>query len=497
MAQVRMSIPMQKQILELHSQGRKIRAIARILKKDRRTIARVIEKGKVEYPEGFVPDWAKSINWDYVRTEVGKGVTLKILAREEASGKASYISFWRQFQKKFPNHPTVTMRLEHKPGVKCFFDWSEGIDILNIQTGELTKTNLFCGVMAMSSMTYGEFTLTQKKEDLTRAIERAFRFYGGVTSTVVVDNQKAAVSRADWYDPDLNPSFVEFANHWGFAVVPARPIRPRDKAGNESGIGVIQQQFFQEVRNRIFTSLEELNICFRDYCNRLNGETMKDWGLSRSERFEGEKAHLKSCPETNWEPAEWKTPKVHPDCHIQVLQRFYSVPFHYVGQEVRVRITAKMIEVFDQHLNSICAHLRLHGSQRRSTENAHYPEQKLAVAQFSVRQALSEAKRVGPETEKLIKDLLEVSQPLLNLRRAQGILRLYQSQRVNRSSLEYACKMGSTFKKTNYDYIKSTALFHESNGAKPVNVKSAPTRIEGSVYLHLNQTNKEENTNDT
>lgn len=68
----------------------------------------------------------------------------------------------------------------------------------------------------------------------------------GVTSTVVVDNQKAAVSRADWYDPDLNPSFVEFANHWGFAVVPARPIRPRDKAGNESGIGVIQKQFFKK-----------------------------------------------------------------------------------------------------------------------------------------------------------------------------------------------------------------------------------------------------------
>lgn len=484
---------MQNQILELYNQGRSIRAISKILKKDRRAIGRVIDKGKAEHPAGYVPPWALEINWEAVRAQYGKGVPLNILARENAAGKISYVQFWRQFQKQFPDLPTVTMRLDHRPGEKSFFDWSEGIDIVNKETGEITQTDFFCGVMAMSSITYGEFTFSQKKEELMRSMEKSFRFFGGVTPYVTVDNQKAAVVRSDWYDPDLNPGFVDFANHWGFAIIPARPKRPQDKGGNESGIGVIQRQFFQEVRDKTFYTIEELNICFREYLNRLNSAKMKDWGLSRSERFEGEKSLLKACPENNWEPSEWKTPKVHTDCHIQVLKKFYSVPFKYVGQEVRVRITAKMIEVFDQDLNPLCAHLRLYGSDLKRTENAHYPEEKVAVANFSVKQALFDAKRIGPETEKLTKSLLENAHPLLHLRRVQGILRLFQSKQVSRDAMEHACKMGFTFNKTRYNYIKSTAIYFDRSGMKPSLVRAAPVRDVGTVYLQqsLQQTEEE------
>jgi transposase len=474
---------MQNQILELQNQGRSVRAIAKILKQDRRTVARVIEKGKAEHPTGYVPPWSLEINWQAVREQYGRGVPLNILARENAADKISYVQFWRYFQKQFPTLPTVTMRLDHKPGVKSYYDWSEGIDIVNKETGEITKTDFFCGVMAMSSMTYGEFTLSQKKVELMRSMEKAFRFFGGVTPYVTVDNQKAAVVRSDWYDPDLNPGFIDFANHWGFAIIPARPMRPQDKAGNECGIGVVQRQFFQEVRNKTFFTLEELNICFREYLNRLNLAVMKDWDLTRVDRFEGEKLLLKACPENNWEPSEWKTPKVHSDCHVQVLKKFYSVPFKYVGQEVRVRITAKMIEVFDQDLNPLCAHLRLYGSELKSTENVHYPEQKVAVANFSVKQALFDAKRIGPETEILTKSLLESTHPLLHLRRVQGILRLYQSKQVSREAIEHACKMGLTFGKTRYNYIKSTAKYFDQCGMKPSLVKTAPVRESGTVYL--------------
>lgn len=480
---------MQNQILELHSQGRTVRAISRLLKKDRRAITKVIEKGIAEYPTGYVPPWVLEINWEAVRQQYGKGVPLNILARENAAGKISYTQFWRQFQKQFPSLPVVTMKLNHKPGDRSFYDWSEGIDIVNRETGEITKTQFFCGVMAMSSFTYGAFTLSQKKDELMRSIEKAFRFFGGSTPYVTVDNQKAAVIRADWYDPDLNPGFVDFANHWGFALIPARPKRPQDKGGNESGIGVIQKQFFQEVRNKTFYSLEELNICFRDYLNKLNLAIMKDWGMSRAERFEGEKQLLKKCPENNWEPAEWRTPKVHTDCHVQVLKKFYSVPFRYVGQEVRVRITAKMIEVFDQDLNPLCAHLRLYGSELRQTESSHYPEAKVAVASFTVKQALFDAKRVGPETFKLVESLLQGSHPLLHLRRVQGILRI--AKQVSREAMEHACKMALTFNKTRYDYIKSTAQYFDRSGRKPSLVKTAPIRESGTVYLQQQQQEEE------
>jgi hypothetical protein len=214
-------------------------------------------------------------------------------------------------------------------------------------------------VMAMSSYTFGEFTLTQKRDDLTRSIENAFRFFGGVTPYVTVDNQRAAVDKAHWYDPDVNPAFVDFANHWGFAVIPARPYQPRDKGANECGIGVVQRQFYQEVRDQKFYSLVELNQCFRIYLGRLNGAQMKDWGVTRSDRFEGERGLLKACPAVNWEMAEWRPAKVHADCHVQVLKKFYSVPHKYVGREVRVKITSRLIEVFDLELNPLAAHARL------------------------------------------------------------------------------------------------------------------------------------------
>jgi hypothetical protein len=299
-----------------------------------------------------------------------------------------------------------------------------------------------------------------------------------------VDNQKAAVNAAHWYDPDVNPAFVDFANHWGFAVIPARPVRPRDKAGNEAGIGVVQRQFFQEVRNQTFYSLDELNRSFWAYLKRLNLAEMKDWGVARSERFEGERHLLKACPPQNWEVAEWRQAKVHADCHVQVLKKFYSVPYKYIGREVRVRVTIKLIEVFDHDLNPLAAHAKLIGRETHSTDPRHYPEEKVALVQFSVQHAMREAEKIGSETLRLVSHLLGGAYPLRYLRRVQGILRLYQSKRVSKDALEHACKMGMTFQKTQFPYIQSTAQYFDKNGLKPSVVRSAPIREKESIYLH-------------
>lgn len=484
MAITRETVPMQNQILELHRQGRSERAIAKIVGKNRRTVARIIERGEAVRPHVESPDWAKSVDWEKVRLEVSRGVQINILAAEHAGEQISYVQFWRQFHKKYPELPTVTMRLDHRPAEKSFFDYTEGIDIVDAATGEVRSTSLFCGVMAMSSYTFGEFTFTMKREELTRSMENAFRFFGGVTPYVTVDNQKAAVNQAHWYDPDINPTFVDFANHWGFAVIPARPYRPRDKGANESGIGVIQKQFYQEVRDRTFYSIDDLNFSFRKYLERLNSALMKDWGVSRSERFEGERLLLKPCPASNWEQSEWRRAKVHADCHVQVLKKFYSVPFKYVGREVRVRVTAKLIEVFDQDLNPLSCHARLLGRETHSTDPSHYPEEKVALTQFSVQRALQESEKIGPETVKLVTELLGGSFPLKYLRRVQGILRLFQSNRVSRAGLEHASKMGLSFGKLQFAYIQSTAEYFDKSGNRPSVVRSAPKRDADEIYLH-------------
>ena len=494
MALTRETVPMQNQILELHRQGRSDRAIAKIVGKNRRTVTRIIARGEAVRPNVETPEWAKSIDWERVKLEVSRGTQVNILAREHAGDRISYVQFWRQFHKKYPELPTVTMRLTHKPGERMYFDYTEGIDIVDRETGEIKTTQMMCGVLAMSSYTFGEFTWSQRRSDLTRSMENAFRFFGGVTPYVTVDNQKAAVDKADWYDPDVNPTFVDFANHWGFAVIPARPYRPRDKGANESGIGVLQKQFYQEVRNQKFYSLEELNQAFRKYLDRLNTGIMKDWGVSRLDRFEGERALLKPCPNENWEQSEWRKAKVHADCHVQVLKKFYSVPYQFVGREVRVRITAKLVEIFDQDLNSLSSHARLLGKETHSTTSAHYPAEKVALTQFSVQLALREAEKVGNETAKLVTELLSGSFPLKYLRRVQGILRLYQSARVTRQALEHAAKMAMQFNKLQYQYIQNTAEYFDKNGNRPSVIRSAPKRDLDQMYLHENPIPKREET---
>lgn len=484
MSVVKVSIAMQKQILELRSKGYTARKIARVLKVGRNTVRKVIERGELVAPGPAIPAWAKSIDWEKVKLEVSRGVQFNVLAQEHASDKISYVQFWRQFHKTYPQVPQVTMRLVHPPGERTQFDYSEGIDLVNLETGEIQTTALFCGVMAMSSYTYGEFTMTMKREDLTRSMENAFRFFGGVTPYVTVDNQKAAINKADWYDPDVNPTFVDFANHWGFAVIPARPVRPRDKGANESGIGVVQRQFYQEVRDRKFYSLDELNRAFKEYLDRLNSAQMKDWGVSRSERFEGEKHLLKPCPMQNWEQSEWRSAKVHADCHIQTSKKFYSVPYQFVGREIRLKITAKLIEIFDLDLNPLAVHTKLLGKETHSTNPRHYPSEKLALTQFSVQIALRDAEKIGPETLNIVSDLLSGSFPLKYLRRVQGILRLRQSSRVTTAALEHACKLAKTFSKPQYAYIKSTAEHFDRTGNRPVIVRSAPKRDPSEIYLH-------------
>jgi len=211
---------------------------------------------------------------------------------------------------------------------------------------------------------------------------------------------------------------------------------------------------------------------------------MKDWGVSRAERFSGEKHLLKSCPINNWEESEWRRAKVHADCHVQVLKKFYSVPYQNVGREVRVRVSTKLIEVFDDNLSVLAAHARLSGRETHSTVPKHYPEEKLALTQFSVQIARRESQRVGPETERLVSELLSGSYPLRYLRRVQGILRLHQSGRVTKVGLEHACKMGLAFGKHQFPYIQATAEYFDKSGNRPRSVAAAPVRELSSIFLH-------------
>lgn len=483
MAKERTSVRMQAQIKLMSDQGHSIRSIARVLRLSRRTVRKYLE------PAPQLPNdsggWEEKIDWDYVRQEVyGKGTTVKQIGREVAP-EIAYVKFWRAFREKTSRQASpeqVTIRLHHKPAEKTQIDFSDGLWITDPTTGNKVQTQFFLGVLPFSSYTFGEFVFDQKLSTFIGVQERMFAHFGGVTPYVVVDNLKSGVHKPDLYDPDVNPTYCDFANHMGFAVLPARPYKARDKGAGESNIGVIQRGFFQQVRNRVFYSLQDLNQTLRQYLDRLNRDVMKDYGVCRAQRFDEEKKHLKPLPSSRFEFSEWRAAKVHPDCHIQVEKNFYSVPFVYVGQKVRVRLTDKMVEVFSEDSLSLAAHLRLKGIGQFSTYDFHYPQAKLAVARFEVRHAQEQAKTLGPHVEQLVDELCSGQHPLRHLRRVQGILRLSKRYPITAEALDHACQRALTFNKKRLAYIKDCALYFVSHGQRPTLM--APQRKPDTVHLH-------------
>lgn len=503
MTTLRTSPKMQDQVRLLFSKDYKIRRIAKMLGISRNTVRSILREESPVETSATSFDWRERVDWEKIFDEHARRSTpIKTLWAESASpDDVTYMVFWHEFNKRKQNSSTtVTMRLEHRPGERTYFDFADGIAIIDRLTGTRTKTQLLVTCLPFSSLTYAEFILDQKQPSMMRAMENAFYKIGGVTPYVVVDNLKSAVQRAHLYDPDTNKNFLEFANHMGFAVLPARPYKPRDKAAVEAAVGVIQRQFYSEVRDQKFFSLEDLNSRLYAFLERLNRDPMKDHGdVSRLDRFEAERELLRTPPSARFEISDWKRCKVHPDCHIQVDRRFYSVPFQFVGSTVDVRVKSKIIEVFAVDTREpLVVHPRLMGAHapRASTLDAHYPEEKAALARFDVQAARKTACRIGPKTERLVDDLFSTSTPLKFLRRVQGILDLVRRGAVSPAALEHAAERALLFNKKQLSFIKDAALFFERRGSQSTaSVTSltqhtrAPIRSNSEVFLHQQQPN--------
>lgn len=495
MAQERKSTPMQTQIKTLSQQGVSIRNIARSLGLSRQTVRKYMttedgnnsSDGSTTSEAAIAPSnaptaWHTAVDWEAVRGEMTrKGCTVKQVHIERAPD-VSYWSFWRHLKIIFPKTPSVTIRIQHVIGERTEIDYADGVLITDRNTGKTRKTYLFCAVLPFSSYIYGEFSSDQKLPSFIASQERMWNAFGGVTPYVVIDNLKSGVTKAHRYDPDINPTYCAYANHTGFAVLPARPYKPRDKASVEASIGAIQRSFFATVRNRIFYSLEEINEVFRLFLVEMNNTVMKDYGVSRIDRFSEERLHLKPLPLTRFEITEWRSAKVHPDCHIKVERNFYSVPHIAVGKTVRVRLSANLIEVFTEDTEPLAAHARMPGNGRFSTQEQHYPDKKLGIKRFEIHTAQQRSRKIGEHTEALVTSLVSIEYPLRHLRRIQGILRLVDSGHVTCEALEYACQMALNFRKPRMAYIKSCAEYYHANGSRPTLVK--PERNRDDLYLH-------------
>jgi hypothetical protein len=330
--------------------------------------------------------------------------------------------------------------------------------------------------------------MSQKTRDFVESHERMWAYFGGVTPYVVLDNLKAGVTKPHRYDPDINPMYCDYANHAGFAALPARVRTPRDKAAVEAAIGVIQRDFFDRHRATKFYSLVELNTAFRLFLDDLNTRIMTDYGVSRRDRFATEKDLLRRLPEKPYEVFEWKTARVHPDCCIELARSVYSVPYRYAHQNVRVKYSARMVIILTETATETIA---VHPRQPRfkhSIVPEHMPPANAQLASFDVRRVQKFAENIGPETTAYVDWQLDndPEHPLRALRRLLGMMRLIEAESATREAMEHAARLARNFRRRELSYLKSCVKAFKPSGER-LRLVSAPERREIDIHVRTNQ----------
>ena len=298
---------------------------------------------------------------------------------------------WRARQKR-------SLRQQHRAGEKAFIDYcGPTVPIVDRHTGEIRDAQVFVGVLGASSYTYAEATHTQSLPDWIASHQRMLRFFGGVPELLVPDNLKAAVTRACRYAPKINATYTELAAHYGTAVLPARPYKPRDKAKAEVAVQVVERWILARLRHRTFFSLAELNAAIAELLPALNERPFQGRTESRKDLFEAlDRPALKPLPQDDYAYAEWRKAKPGIDYHIEVDKRFYSVPHALVGQVLELRITATTVEVMHKG-KRVAVHPR-HGRERFSTLTEHMPKSHQAHRDWSPGRFLNWAADIGPCT---------------------------------------------------------------------------------------------------
>jgi len=314
------------------------------------------------------PDWA-GVHRELKR----KHVTLVILWDEyiaENPGGYSYSRFcelYRAFEKTL----SVTMRQTHAAGERLFVDYAgDGVPVVVDQlTGEIRMAQIFVAVLGASSFTFAKASWTQTLPDWIDAHVSALSTIGGVPQLIVPDNAKTAIVKACFYDPQVNRTYADMAAHYGVALLPTRPRKPRDKAKVESAVLIVERWLLGRLRRRTFYSLAEVNAAIDEMLKSLNEERrIRRLSVTRRQLLEEvDRPALKALPVEPYEYCEWRLRRVGIDYHVEIDAHYYSVPYRFARAEVEARLTVRGVEIFCKG-ERIAVHLRVAAtaSTRRS-----------------------------------------------------------------------------------------------------------------------------------
>jgi transposase len=386
-----------------------------------------------------------------------KGITLQLLWEEYRQSNPQgyqYTQFWEYYRRWAKNLEPV-MRQSHKAGEKLFVDYAGmTMGVVDRKTGEIKQAQIFVAVLGASNYTYVEATWTQELPNWIASHARAFEFFGGVSELLVPDNLKSGVVTAHRYEPYLNPTYQEMAEHYGTAILPARPVKPRDKAKVEVGVQVVERRILAALRNRTFFSLHELNEALWELLTAYNQRPFQKLSGSRQTLFETlEKPALKPLPGSPYEFAEWKKVRVNIDYHVEVKKHYYSVPYQLVGQQLDARLTAQVVEILHQG-KRVASHARSFVEHGYTTLLEHMPQGHREHAQWTPARLAQWAGESGEATKAVVEKIMgRYSHPQQGFRPCLGIMRL--GKEYGKDRLEAACRRALRLVQPRYRHIES------------------------------------------
>lgn len=390
---------------------------------------------------------------DEVRSWREQGISGVVIhqALQRKHGFAGHYSSVRRFlQGLDAAHPKATVMLEFAPGEAAQVDFGSGPKLPDPETGALVPTWFFVMTLCWSRHQYAEIVRDQTVATWLKCHRRAFEWFGGVPSKVIIDNPKCAITRACHHDPAVQRSYAEFAEGYGFLISPCPPRDPQKKGIVESGVKYVKKNFLQlrELRDFLDANHQLADWMLGTAGNRIHGTT-KDRPLVRF--AEVERHVLSPLPAVAPELAAWKKVKLHPNCHVEFEKCYYSAPFRFIGKELWLRATLATVQLYNDH-ELVAVHPRKLRPGARATVQDHYPPESVAYLMRDPQWCLKRAEAIGPSCHTLIQALF-AHRVLDNLRAAQAVIRL--SKPFGAVRLEAACARALAFDNAKYRTVKT------------------------------------------
>jgi len=416
---------------------------------ERRLFKRTVQKPPAKRP---LPDWSQ-VHRELKR----KGVTLVLLWQEykattpDGLQYSQFCEAYRQWAKRLD----PVMRQRHRAGETLFVDYAgQTLPVVDPHTGEIRDVSIFIAVLGASNYTYVEATWSQGLPDWIGSHVRTFEMLGGVPQILVPDNLKAAVNRPHRYEPELNRTYLDMAQHYGVAIVPARARRPRDKAKVEVGVQVVERWILARLRDQTFFALGELNTALKDLRADLNQRPFKKLPGSRLSLFESlDRPALQPLPDNPYQYAEWKLVRVNIDYHVEVAGHYYSVPYVLVKHQLEARLSAHTVELFHKG-KRVASHRRSPQKGRHTTVVTHMPKAHQQYAEWTPTRLIRWAEKTGGACAQVVEAILASRpHPQHGFRSCLGIMRL--GKRYGQDRLEAACQRAMAIGACSYKSIES------------------------------------------